>query len=203
MPADSSYWCSGCIYFTPSVLPDHSRWCSSPTVTQPHLLHLAWSLMQNEALTLYQSVNALSAIAPISSSLWPACVCTRFVPWCSRFPENTSVPDCKYKQMTWFYQADMDFVSLPWRGDHRAEQRSRVVTVRVVSAGGRCTAGEIDSYLDENEGWCLWGERRAAFASKWTQVLQRRSSITDNKNIKSSKAAGRLFTFSNVPYWCW
>lgn len=37
-----------------------------PTVTHPHLLHLAGSLMQNEALTLYQSVKALSAITPIS-----------------------------------------------------------------------------------------------------------------------------------------
>lgn len=38
--------------------------------------------------------------------------------------------------------------------DHRDKQRketSRVVTVRVVSKGGWCTAGEIDSYLDENE----------------------------------------------------
>lgn len=35
-----------------------------PTVTHPHLLHLAGSLMQNEALTLYQSVKALFAITP-------------------------------------------------------------------------------------------------------------------------------------------
>lgn len=31
------------------------------------------------------------------------------------------------------------------------EKTSGVVTVRVVSKGGWCTAGEIDSYLDENE----------------------------------------------------
>lgn len=50
----------------PSVSPDHSGGGPSPTVTHPHLLHLAGSLMQNEALTLYQSVKALFAITPIS-----------------------------------------------------------------------------------------------------------------------------------------
>lgn len=37
--------------------------------------------------------------------------------------------------------------------DHRHKQREtrRVVTARVVNKGGWCTAGEIDSYLDENE----------------------------------------------------
>ena len=59
-----SFWC--CIYFTSSVSPDHSGRGPSPTVTHPHLLHLAGSLMQNEALTWYQSVKALFAITPIS-----------------------------------------------------------------------------------------------------------------------------------------
>lgn len=49
------HWCSLAI-----------RGCPSPTVTQPHLLHLAWSLMQNEALTLYQSVKAMPAITLLS-----------------------------------------------------------------------------------------------------------------------------------------
>lgn len=35
--------------------------------------------------------------------------------------------------------------------DKQKEKTSGVVTVRVVSKGGWCTAGEIDSYLDENE----------------------------------------------------
>lgn len=74
----------------------------------------------------------------------------------------------------------LEITGTRWEGE-----TSRVVTVRVVSKGGWCTAGEIDSYLDENEAWCLWGERRAAFASKWTEVSQKRSSITNNKNIKS------------------
>lgn len=58
------FWCR--IYFTSSVSPDHSGGGPSPTVTHPHLLHLAGSLMQNEALTLYQSVKALLAITTIS-----------------------------------------------------------------------------------------------------------------------------------------
>lgn len=37
-----------------------------------------------------------------------------------------------------------------FRSQAQAETR-RVVTVRVVNKGGWCTAGEIDSYLDENE----------------------------------------------------
>lgn len=59
-----AFWC--CIYFTSSVSPDHSGGGPSPTVTHPHLLRLAGSLMQNEALTLYQSVKALFTITPIS-----------------------------------------------------------------------------------------------------------------------------------------
>lgn len=53
------------------------------------------------------------------------------------------------------------------------EKTSGVMTMRVVSKGGWSPAGEIDSYLDENEAWCLWGERRAAFASKWKEVSQK------------------------------
>lgn len=59
-----SFWCR--IYFTSSVSPDHSEGGPSPTVTHPHLLRLAGSLMQNEALTLYQSVKALFTITLIS-----------------------------------------------------------------------------------------------------------------------------------------
>lgn len=60
----SLHWCSLVI-----------QGCPSPTVTQPHLSHLAWSLMQNEALTLYQSVKAMYAItllylAPIYSLMF-------------------------------------------------------------------------------------------------------------------------------------
>lgn len=29
------YWCSWCIYFTPSVFPDHSRWCPPPQWLNP------------------------------------------------------------------------------------------------------------------------------------------------------------------------
>lgn len=53
-----------------------------------------------------------------------------------------------------FAESPFAIASKEVTGDHRDKQRretSRVVTVRVVSKGGWCTAGEIDSYLDENE----------------------------------------------------
>lgn len=38
-----------------------------------------------------------------------------------------------------------------FRSQAQAKRKPRVVTARVVDKGGWCTAGEIDSYLDENE----------------------------------------------------
>lgn len=48
------------------VFSDHLVGYPSPTMTQPQLLQLAWSLMQNEALTLYQSVKPMYAITSVS-----------------------------------------------------------------------------------------------------------------------------------------
>lgn len=59
------YFFIGAASISLHLFPDHSGGGPSPTVTQPHLLHLAGSLMQNEALTLYQSVKALLSITPI------------------------------------------------------------------------------------------------------------------------------------------
>lgn len=75
------------------------------------------------------------------------------------------------------------------------EKTSGVVTVRVVRKEGWCTAGEIDSYLDENEAWCLWGERRAALASKWIEVSQKWS-LNESPTIKCIKKFTKPMTIS-------
>lgn len=84
------------------------------------------------------------------------------------------------------------------------EKTSGVVTVRAVSKGGRCTAGEIDSYLDENEAWCLWGERRAALASKWIEVSQKWS-LNESPTIKQPKFTEPMtaFLLSREVSWQW
>lgn len=94
-------------------------------------MHLAWSLMQNEALTLYQSVKALSAIAPIlSSTLLPNNICTWLVPLSNIEPEKTSISNRKYEQTALFYETNVviggshfAIASKGVTGDHRDQQR--------------------------------------------------------------------------------
>lgn len=168
-----SLWCS--IYFTSSVSPDHSGGGPSPTVTHPHLLHLAGSLMQNEALTLYQSVKALFAITSISWThsvinvhiLSPPLPTVNKSEWLLCAAVMISNMECCEFSL-WLYSRE--WVESTGTGK---EKTSGVVTVRVVRKEAWCTVGEIDSYLDENEAWCLWGERRAALASKWIEVSQK------------------------------
>lgn len=76
------------------------------------------------------------------------------------------------------------------------EETSEVVTVRVVRKEGWCTVGEIDSYLDENEAWCLWGERRAALASKWRGFTKMTPKwITNSKTSRSLQSYWQSFYF--------
>lgn len=66
--------------------------------------------------------------------------------------------------------------------DHSHKQREtrRVVTARVVNKGGWCTAGEIDSYLDENEAWCLWGEE-GSFSIQMSRSFLRKKRLLNNE----------------------
>lgn len=68
--------------------------------------------------------------------------------------------------------------------DHRHKQKEtrRVVTVRVVNKGGWCTAGEIDSYLDENEAWCLWGEE-GSFSIQMSRSFIRKKRPLNNEKM--------------------
>lgn len=70
--------------------------------------------------------------------------------------------------------------------DHRHKQKEtrRVVTVRVVNKGGWCTAGEIDSYLDENEAWCLWGEE-GSFSIHMNRSFKKKKVLNYEKNERN------------------
>lgn len=116
-----SVWCS--IYFTSSVSPDHSGGGPSPTVTHPHLLHLAGSLMQNEALTLYQSVKALFVITPISWTHSVINVQILFPPIANGKYEGMAFVRCSYDlehEVLWI------FLVIVFKGvtrEHRNRQR--------------------------------------------------------------------------------
>lgn len=110
-------------------------------------------------------------------------------------------------QMTWFCEDDVLFLWGEITGT--SKETDKPGCDRESCERGRTVHSRRDRFLFRWK-WGLmlvrWGERRAAFASKWTPVLQKRSSITDNKNIKSSKAAGLLFISVMFPidvvsYW--
>lgn len=84
--------------------------------------------------------------------------------------------------------SSVDFLCDCIRGsDFRSQAQAkretrRVVTARVVNKGGRCTAGEIDSYLDENEAWCSWGEE-GSFSIQMSRSFIRKKRLLNNNKI--------------------